>query len=145
MTRLPSLTIRRRGVLLAGLLAPLLLLGCSDSPETEGRVDRVSHEAVERYRTTVLLRTQGLDARIAAIETEAATADSARAAAMQPTITALHAQREAVQRGLDSLGGQIPSVFAEATRAIDVQLDALARDLGGAPDSLDPETLPSAN
>ncbi|NNF59087.1 MAG: hypothetical protein HKN04_12705, partial [Rhodothermaceae bacterium] len=116
---------------------PLLLPGCADGPTMDERVDRVSHEAVERYRTAVLLRTQGLDARIAAIETEAATADSARAVALQPTIRALHAQRQAIQRGLDSLDNQPEAVFAEARQAIDTQLDALAAQLGAAPDSLD--------
>ena len=109
------------------------------------RLNRVSHEAVERYRTAVLLRTQGLDARIAAIETEAATADSARAAMLQPTITALHAQRQAIQQGLDTLDGQPEAIFTEARQAIDAQVDALAARLGTAPDSLDAAVTPGAN
>lgn len=114
-----------RGLVLLGLL---FVLGCGDAAEAPA-TDRVSHETVERYRTEALLRTQALDARIAEIEADAAAADSATAAALQTTIDALHAARQAVQQGLDTLGGQPEAVFQEATRATEAQLEALERRL----------------
>lgn len=116
---------RPRRLALFGLL---LAFGCGDAPEAPAEA-HVSHETVERYRTAALLRTQALDARIAALEAEAAAADSATAAVLQATIETLHTERQAVQTGLDSLGGQAEPVFQEATRTTDAQLDALERRL----------------
>ena len=108
-----------------------LLAACGAEPDPP-EVERVTSEAVERYRTDVMLRMQRIDGEIAALETTAATADSATAAAYGAALSPLLDDRRTLQARLDSLGGETPEAFAATTSALDRDFHDLRRRVGRA-------------
>jgi hypothetical protein len=121
MRRLSSLA-------LAGLLA-----ACAGEPAPPPTPVTVTPEAVERYRTRVVVALQPTDSTIAALETAAAQADSAGAAAYGAALTALRRERREIQAQLDSLHGMTPERFAAATAALDRRLDEFDERVGDTP------------
>src|SRR5690606_27417180 len=107
-------------------------LACASEPDVPMSTT-VTPEAVERYRTGVVLPLQEVDREIAALEATAEQADSAAAVAYGRTLDALRQERRQIQADLDALAGRAPDAFAEATAAIDARIAALAAHVERAP------------
>ena len=133
-----------RLALLLGLALPLLA-GC----ETETGVPAaatVTPEAVERYRTEVVVPLQEIDGAIAALEARAAEADSAGAVAYGHALETLRRERRQVQTDLDALPGMTTDAVAGAIAALDARIAALRQHVANAPVALaqTPEQLRQA-
>lgn len=122
----------RPPLLLLGL-AGLLAVGLACEAEVEVPEATVPPEAVERYRTGVVVQMQEIDGAIAALETTAEQADSATAAAYGPALDVLRRERQAIQAALDGLHGTTPEAFDAATAALDARIDEFEEQVGDAP------------
>ncbi|HLT48411.1 MAG TPA: hypothetical protein VK002_14350 [Rubricoccaceae bacterium] len=122
----------RPPLLLLGL-AGLLAVGLACEAEVEVPEATVTPEAVERYRTGVVVQMQEIDGAIAALETTAEQADSATAAAYGPALDVLRRERQAIQAALDGLHGTTPEAFDAATAALDARIDEFEEQVGDAP------------
>ena len=119
--------------LLFALAALLTLAACDDDAAAPADVTPTVGEAdVERFRTDVFLRTTDLDADIAALEAEAATADSAGSVAYDAVLSRLRDDRRSLQTRLDSLRPLPRATFDTTTAAITVQADRLRRAVDAA-------------
>ena len=110
------------------LTAAFALAACDadDAPDAD-TTPLVGEADVERFRTDTFLRTTELDADIAALETEAAAADSAGQVAYGEVLTRLRTERRSLQTRLDSLRPLPQATFDTTTAAIGEQVARLQR------------------
>ena len=88
------------------LLAALLLVSlaaCDDEPTDPVQAEVVPEADVERFRTEIFRQTLGIDADLAALETDAAAADSVARLAYEPVLDRLRDDRRRLQIRLDTL------------------------------------------
>ena len=113
------------------LLVALLALAACDNDDTAPAdpTPTVGEADVERFRTDVFLRTTELDADIAALEAEAAAADSAGQVAYDAVLSRLRDDRRSLQTRLDSLRPLPQATFDTTKAAIDAQAERLRRGI----------------
>ncbi len=105
-----------RSASLALLLTLAPLAACDDEPVDPALTVPVAEADVERFRTEIFQETLGLDAALAALEEEAAAADSVDRVAYEPVLTRLRDDRQRLQVRLDSLA-PTPRARFDSTRA----------------------------
>lgn len=101
-------------------------------------VETVTPEAVERFRTRVVVDLQDVDASIAALEGTADQADSAAAAAYSRALASIRQERQRIQTALDTLHGTSTDAFDVASAEVLDAVDALERRVDRAPIELAP-------
>lgn len=114
------------------LAASVSLAACDDAPPPESAVV-VPEADIERFRTEVFLQTIPLDSALAAVESDAATAeDSTVRAAYAPLLERLREQRRRLQVRVDTLQPVPRAVFDSTTAQAERQIAALRAAIGRA-------------